>query len=120
MVNSSVALGRSAQQVSAVFGRTARAQRGVDLVELPQPPLDLAIEVVVELRAGDALGDQADQLVDRLELVGDALDPAQALVAVAEAALHDLAAAHRRLGSGRGIARGRSLEPASRSESRQF
>ena len=108
-------------RASARVSRGQRAERGVDLVELPQAALDLAVEVVVELRAGDALGDQTDQLVHGLELVGEALDAAQAFVAVAQAALHDLAAAlAERCGSGSGITRGRSLEPASRSESRHF
>jgi twitching motility protein PilT len=68
-------------------------ERGVDLVELPEPPLDLAVEVRVDGRAGGTLRDQADQLVDRFELVAELLDAAQALVAVADAARLDLAAA---------------------------
>src|SRR5690606_110878 len=63
----------------------------VDLVELPQPALDLAIDLAVELRAGHALCDQADELVHGLELVGEPLDPAHALVAMAHPAQHDLA-----------------------------
>jgi len=66
---------------------------GVDFVELPQAALDLAAEVGVDHRTGHALGDEANELVDRLELVGEALDAAEALLAMLHAAGDDVAAA---------------------------
>src|SRR5262245_48997649 len=71
--------------------RRELAQCGVHSVELPEAALDLAIDVAVELRARSALRHQPDQLVDSLELVGEMLDAAHALVAMMKAARHDLA-----------------------------
>src|SRR4029453_13051699 len=92
---------RTLSVISKLFRRSRRAmcslrrqlvKRGIDLVQLPQPAIDLAVELEVEARAGGALRDQADQLVDALELVDQLLHPARALVAVADPALQDVAA----------------------------
>lgn len=73
--------------------RREQVQLRVDVVELSQSAFDLATDVRIELGARYPLCDEADQLVDRVEVVNESVGSALAVIPGANATGNELVAA---------------------------